>query len=742
MRVFLIALSVILTAGVSAKSGYCQSLSPAACQPQYLERLFNVSEVLPCVTSVMRRSGGRDELFTPQTASELQGLRASAAADFERWNYNLGLVVEAIRPSLYQVKKGGKTPEGYNRYKDAIIAKLALYRKYNLLGTVQILGAPPQHVTESHLKTLFAIYEMKDSSCADQTPGGICMCDLNKRKGLGGNFGREFTKCARLIAMTDLTSPTGNLKCSFTGASMASLEPSPGCGCPDVASMFVDATHPDTNRRVCALAGVGQAALEGIYRIKCPYARLESIDPSLLGDSACVPLRNGKEFCVPRKQIEKSYASRDPQYSLTARYLNLSFDDIDAWLASDASGCRSSPYGSWLPPRWTAWWENHYRSTRNTPSDRAVQAPEPPLPSTDPKEQNPPRYPYPGGSVGGSSGPYTDNTDIDEFAPYRLRGRDAELYRRASDEVVWPAVLDTKNEALAPPETDPYWGQERKRSLEYLRGIQNARQRARAADTEAATIMSRLQTLNRLKREELMAIKSVAQRSAAYEAAVYSGLKQEIATDLIFAGVSIALKLNPVTGTILNIVTAKLVRKTTEKLVHDSNDAAFEDIQNPAQFATNVAVGVGYSTAQTYAVEWTIKKATYQAVEKSFGFIDKPSFKNPATNTLARDVRESIKKMQSKMTLTRINAATGAFAITKAFVDTQNYLSRDIADANPFEIAMAQQEKGIQELNKAISSLNTDLGVMLAIRDAAIDELRAKFCKDAYGNPTGEAGCS
>jgi hypothetical protein len=317
------------------------------------------------------------------------------------------------------------------------------------------------------------------------------------------------------------------------------------------------------------------------------------------------------------------------------------------------------------------------------------------------------------------------------------------LYRNASDSTVWPPVLDPATEVVLPPSSkDPYWGPQRQKSLEYLKGIQDARQRAWQADVHATSLISDLRTFNRLKKEELWAIKRVALKSAAYETAVYNGLKQQLYTDAAFLGISLALKLNPVSGTIVSIVTGKLARKVSEKIVHDSNEAGLEEIDGPGQFVQNIAVGTGVGVGTNYAVEWGIKRASLVEVERTFGIIDTPSFKNPATNSLAADIRKSITTNAAKLTVSRVMLASGAFTVTKAFVDVNNYLSRDVGDSNPYEVAMAQQEIGIKNLNKIISQRNSELGAAVSIRDAAIKELREKFCKDADGNPKDEVGCS
>lgn len=745
MRVLLIVASSVLAMAWLVGSTHAQSTSSSDCPPQYLESLFKVDEIVPCIRSINRGSGGRIELFTPKTATELQGLRSGAATEFTNWNAQFGLVVEALRPTLYQTKKSGALPTNYNRYKDALVAKLALYRKYNLMGSVQVFGAPPQEFTDSHLKTLFSVYEMKAPSCQDQTPVGICLCNLTKSPVSGEQFGPAFTKCARLLAMRDITSPVGNPNCSFKGTSMRDLAPSSKCGCQDVSNVFFNATLPGSNRQTCALTLAARSALDGNYTISCPYTRVPANNPNLLDESICLPLKNGKDHCVSRTHLSKTYQSRDPSQSKTVRYMNLSFDDIDASLGSDEFGCPSSPYSSSLPSWWTSWWQKYSSEVASKSPDSPVQAPAPPIPPVQPKD--PPAGPSgPVGGVGGGSGAapgnYSDNSDIDEFESYRLRGRDYDLYRNASDSTVWPPVLDPATQSVLPPSSkDPYWPQ-RKKSLEYLKGIQDARQRAFEADVQATSLMADLRTFNRLKKEELWAIKRLALKSAAYETAIYNGLKQQLYTDAAFLGISLVLKLNPVSGTIMSIVTGKLARKVSEKIVHDSNEAGLEEINGPGQFVENIAVGTGVGVGTNYAVEWGIKKASLAEVERTFAVIDTPSFKNPATNTLVADIRKSITTNAAKLTVNRVMLASGAFTVTKAFVDVNNYLSRDVGDSNPFEVAMAQQELGIKNLNKIISQRNSELGAAISIRDGAIKELRERFCKDADGNPKDEVGCT
>ena len=743
MRVFLVAGLSLVTIASLVGSSYAQSASASDCPPQYLESLFKVDELLPCVRSVNRVVGGRMELFTPKTAAELQGLRAGVATELNNWNSQFGLVVEALRPTLYPTKKSGALPANYNRYKDALVTKLALYRKYNLTGSVQVFGAPPQQFTDSHLNTLFSVYEMKSPSCKDQTPVGICLCNLANSSVSGEQFGPAFTKCARLLAMRDLTSPVGNPNCSFRGTSMRDLTPSTKCGCQDVSNVFFNATVPGSNRQTCALSLAARAALDGNYTISCPYTRLPAMNPSLLEESVCLPLKNGKDYCVPRTQLSKTYQSRDPSQSRTTRYMNLSLDDIDASFGSDEFGCPSSPYSSSLPSWWTSWWQKYTLEIATKSPGSPVLAPAPPILPVQPKD--PPAGPSGPIGGGGSAGPgnYSDNSDVDEYESYRLRGRDYDLYRNASDSTVWPPVLDPATEVVLPPSSkDPYWGPQRQKSLEYLKGIQDARQRAWQADVHATSLISDLRTFNRLKKEELWAIKRVALKSAAYETAVYNGLKQQLYTDAAFLGISLALKLNPVSGTIVSIVTGKLARKVSEKIVHDSNEAGLEEIDGPGQFVQNIAVGTGVGVGTNYAVEWGIKRASLVEVERTFGIIDTPSFKNPATNSLAADIRKSITTNAAKLTVSRVMLASGAFTVTKAFVDVNNYLSRDVGDSNPYEVAMAQQEIGIKNLNKIISQRNSELGAAVSIRDAAIKELREKFCKDADGNPKDEVGCS
>lgn len=554
----------------------------------------------------------------------------------------------------------------------------------------------------------FAVYEASEpglldangAECVDKSPAGRCWCKLKREIAAGTKPGTAITQCAKLAGAEVITAPVGRSECTFlTGSEEQPLIPSEGCSCADVSPVYAEVI--DNGVVSCRPTAIGDARRIGIYTVTCRPEKPWNPSPrEIFIDPICVTATDGTRECDSSSRLLSPSGSTTSTLPLrTKEYLFSSFARMDHKLRRSRYGCASS--SSYVVPT-----PAPSPSPSPTPSDGFV---EPPPTALKPIE------------------------DDDDWALPNTR--DANLITELEQYSIDTVIFDPTQHVLVAPESTteykfmtalyPWWFQAWIRKAQ----LSNAGIRLSVAQARINAAMHSLKILRNSKKLALLTLKEMAQSSRIYEEKKHSAFVGKQITSIAFVAVSHALNFTPITAM------GKVIVSGVGSVVGAAVDKAVGPDESAETTNAKIALTSGMGGAKYMAKE-ACKATTLAPARRMMMAAVISSTMNSdraGSLTLLKEVERNAGVF--KFTKDWVGtSASGLTTVASTWWDSHDYITRNIAADNPWEIAMQQGEAGIKILNQHIAELKAELGATVALRNKEVAQARAIYCRAPDGS--------